>query len=104
MSVRLKARSRLQFSPLLVLDGREEWDLPERPPIVPQSDDAQYTVMQGDRIDRLAKRFYGEELLWWVLADANNMEILPIDLHEGAVIRVPSPRYIIEEYFRQVAL
>jgi hypothetical protein len=99
MSVSLKPTSRLRFDQDLTLDGVEFWDTLDLPTIPPQNDDIQYTVTSVDRIDSLAQRFYGDPVLWWVIAGANSMEILPTDLNIGAVIRIPSPRYVAQQLF-----
>lgn len=99
MAVVVKKRSRLNFGNLLSLDGYEFWDLLEPPTIVPQVDDVFYQVKGSDRIDRLAFDFYGDPVLWWVLAVANDLEFLPTQLNEGLVLRIPSPRYVQQVLF-----
>jgi hypothetical protein len=94
MSVQVKKRSRLQFGRLLTIDGFVFWDLLQLPTIVPQPDDTFYTILGPDRIDLLAYRFYGDPILWWIIAAANSMELIPSDFTAGAVIRIPSPRYV----------
>lgn len=47
-----------------------------------------YLVGVGDRIDRLAYRFYGDESLWWVIADAND-GLLSDPLTPGTLLRIP---------------
>lgn len=53
-----------------------------------------YLVAEGDRIDRLADRFYGDPELWWVIADANPDVLLPDPLAPGVVLRIPDGRDI----------
>jgi nucleoid-associated protein YgaU len=49
-----------------------------------------FTVRQGDRIDALAREFYGDEYQWWMIARANP-EILHWDsIEPGTIIRIPS--------------
>jgi len=94
--VKIAKNSRLLFSALLSVDGIEFWDLNSLPPVPVRDDEIQYTVTFTDRIDLLAYKFYGDPVLWWVLALANSMEILPTDLKPGSVIRVPSSVFITE--------
>ncbi len=48
------------------------------------------TLTQGDRVDLIAKRVYGDETMWWRIADANP-EILDWTFPPvGAVLRIPS--------------
>jgi len=100
MTVQLKKRSRLQFGTLLSIDGFVFWDLLQLPTIVPQTDDTFYTITGSDRIDLLAYKFYGDPILWWVLAAANDLELIPSDFTAGIVLRVPSPRYVQVLYQR----
>jgi len=101
MSVSLSQNSRLRFSQFVNTDGVSFWDLPEFPTIVKQSDDLQYRVVATDRIDTLASKFYGDPVLWWVIAVANDMELLPTDISEGQLIRIPSPRYVSQTLFQK---
>jgi nucleoid-associated protein YgaU len=101
MSVNIKNFSRLQFGTLLNIDGFEFWDLLQLPDIPPQPDDTFYTVLGTDRIDTLANKFYGNPILWWVLALANDLELLPTDLNVGSVLRVPSQRYVQKVLFKK---
>jgi len=49
-----------------------------------------YQVLQGDRIDNLAFKFYGDPLRWWVIADANPQRMDWGSLVPGEIIRVPT--------------
>jgi nucleoid-associated protein YgaU len=92
--------SRLRFGSPGEVDGIQFWDLLDLPDIPEQPDDLTYRVRGGDRIDLLANVFYGDPILWWVLASANNIEIVPTELNEGSVLRVPSPRFVQLQLFR----
>jgi hypothetical protein len=92
--------SRLRFGSPGTIDGIEFWDVLDLPVLPEQSDDISYQVQGGDRIDRLANKFYGDPELWWVIAEANGFEILPTDLNEGEFIRIPSPRFVQQQLFR----
>lgn len=48
----------------------------------------EYTVTQGDRIDRLAYKSLGDSRLWWLLADLNP-HVDPLFLKGGDVLRFP---------------
>jgi nucleoid-associated protein YgaU len=102
MSTAITTNSRLRFATLLRGESVEFWDLLDLPEIVIQSDDLQYTVTGAERIDNLAFKFYGNPELWWVLAAANDMELIPNDLYAGQLLRVPSPRYVLQQLFQKV--
>lgn len=101
MAVKLRSPSRLRFSQLIELEGVEHWELPEYPAIDPAKDDKRYVVDRNDRIDRLAFKFYGSPDLWWIIALANGMELLPNDLHPQQTIRVPSQRRVFTQILRR---
>jgi len=103
----IKRSSRLQFAEFLNdLDGDQNgfdfFELTEYPEIEAQTDDIVYLVKTTDRMDLLAYRYYQDCVLWWVIAVANNMELLPDDLQEGETIIIPSPRYVLNDLFKSV--
>lgn len=97
MPVNVNNYSRLKFADLVTVGGYEFWNPVFVDEIIPQDDDTSYTVNSNDRIDRLAFTFYGDPILWWVIACANNLELLPSALSEGMVLRIPSSRYVTQE-------
>lgn len=48
-----------------------------------------YTVIEGDTLDLLAYRNYGDERLWWVIADVNPGIKFPTQLEAGSIIVIP---------------
>ncbi len=101
MTVRVRDTSRLKFARMLNLDGVEHWEVPEYPKIDPATDDRRYIVDRNDRIDRLADRLYGSADLWWVIALANGMELLPNDMYENQELRIPSGRRVFTTILRR---
>lgn len=104
MTVSVRDRSRLRFARLLEIDSFVFWDTLELPAFPEQFDDVSYEVKQTDRIDLLAFRFYGDATLWWVIAGANDMEILPTDMDTGDILRIPSARFVLQELFKNIVL
>ena len=84
------------------MDGVEFWDTLVLPPARPRSDDLIYTVQSNDRIDLIAQQFYRNPVFWWVIAWANDMDIIPTDLKEGANIRIPSMAFVESQLLRRV--
>lgn len=81
MSVRIKrGSSRLAFAKLVVIDGIEFWTRPEIPRLTPGADDIQYTPIDGQRIDSIAKLVYQQDALWWVIAHRNDIKIIPNEI------------------------
>ena len=49
----------------------------------------EYSWVDGDRMDLLAYRSYGNSALWWVIADFNPEILDPSNITPGTVVRVP---------------
>jgi hypothetical protein len=103
MAVSVNKHSRLRFTQILTIDGVEFWDMLDLPVIPIQPDDIQYQVQTQDRIDSLAFKFYGDPVLWWVIAYVNKLELVPNDLNVGAELRIPSPSYVQNVLFKKVS-
>lgn len=101
MAVKVRDTSRLRFARLITLDGIEHWEHPEYPEIRPAPDDIFYAVDLNDRIDKLAERFYSAPELWWIIALANDLRLLPNDLNERQTLRIPSGRRVFTEILRK---
>lgn len=99
MAVTLGKNSRLRFGQLMSIEGIEFWEVLDLPEIPSNDDDFEYVVTSSDRIDLLAHRFYGDSVLWWVIAVANDLELLPTELVVGSALRIPSPSYVKRELF-----
>jgi len=50
--------------------------------------DMYFLAQEGDRCDNLAFRFYGDSLLWWVIARENSLKTMNIPA--GTHLRIPS--------------
>lgn len=77
-----------------VLDGREVQYVRRRLlPDQPQSHTTMsVTVTDGDRLDLIAARAFGDPLAWWLLAD-HNQAMDPSDLVDepGRDLQIPMP-------------
>jgi len=69
------------------------WNVPK---IDEQPQDVYYTVQAGEprRLDKIAYNQYGNYLLWWIIALANNIADPFTELEVGQVIRIPYLPYI----------
>ena len=47
------------------------------------------TTQDGDRLDLLAKEFYGDERLWFVIASSNNLGKGTLAVPKGIPITIP---------------
>lgn len=52
-----------------------------------------YMVREGDRLDRLAQRFFHDPRKWWLIADANPDVLTPDQLLvPGRTLKIPKDR------------
>ena len=47
----------------------------------------QYTV--SDRLDLLAKKFYHDYQLWWIILEANTIYRTVLDIKVGDILKIP---------------
>ena len=94
MSTRLDKSSRLLLSDYLEIDGIEFFDILDLPNYIHQTNDLEHFVIEGDRLDLIAYKYYQDSALGWVIAWANDIEISPADLTYGTYLIVPDPTYI----------
>lgn len=75
-------------------DGRVARTLTTRV-IVHDASALEHTVSDGERLDTLANRFYGEATRYWLILDANPDTLNPFELLEpGRPIHVPRNRLV----------
>ena len=56
---------------------------------VPERNDDLYFISQeGDRLDNLANRFYGDAKLWWFIGKVNNINTMNVP--SNISLRIPS--------------
>jgi nucleoid-associated protein YgaU len=60
------------------------------PKIKPNNNDLYIISEQGDRLDLLANKYYGDTTLWWVIATANNINDATFYVEAGIQLRIPS--------------
>lgn len=94
MSVDIKNTSRLNMADLKVIDNIEFWDILDLPVYVPLSTDVRHVVSDGDRLDLIANLYYQNYALDWVIAWANDLELLPVDLIINTTLYIPSITFI----------
>jgi nucleoid-associated protein YgaU len=55
----------------------------------------EHVVMDGERLDQLASRFYGDPRKYWLILDANPEELNPLLLlRPGHRLRIPQDRAV----------
>ena len=86
-----KGTSRLVHAKFVVVGGIGFWTRPEIRDIPVGLGDRVHEVESSDRIDLLAKKYYQRPKLWWVIAHANDLFDLPVELSSGVRLRIPDP-------------
>ena len=98
MAVGKSVESVLNNYQLRLYKGVEFWGECDLPEVAARDDDGVYTVKETDRVDTIAREFYGSETLWWVIARRNNLYNLPEDLEAciGKQIFITKERYVLD--------
>lgn len=71
-------------------DGSTRQVIAQRFDVAPGTATQSHRLVQGEALDLLARRLYGDERLWWKILDANSIRY-PLDLEPGDVIDLPDP-------------
>lgn len=67
-----------------------DYSLEVTPPLVPHtSNDKQHTVMDGETLQNIAYRYYGDSGKWHLIAEANNILNPLAELEPYQLIRIP---------------
>ena len=70
-------------------------------PNIPVSEDDIYVIATaGDRYDTLARQFYRDSSLWWIIAYANNHQRASLNVTPGVQLRIPSNKNTAIELYR----
>lgn len=79
---------------VLYVDGDNEFlGRRERIDTTPGPDDVFHTVREGDRLDLLSYRYFGQAELWWIICDYNDISFA-LDVAAGRVLRIPSSEHV----------
>ena len=80
---------------ILFKDGQAEFlGTRQRIDTTPRFDDVFHTVIEGDRADLIAWRYFARPELWWVVCDYNDL-FFPLELEVGTVLRMPSREHLV---------
>lgn len=68
-----------------------DYSLEAKHPIVPESpNDIQHTVKDGETLQNIAFRYYGDSGKWYIIAEANKILNPFKELEMGNLIRIPT--------------
>ena len=72
-------------------------------PNVPVSEDDIYVISTaGDRYDTLAKQFYRDASLWWIIASANNHQRASLVITPGVQLRIPADKALALQLYQDL--
>lgn len=69
----------------------------QSPDLADRDGDIEYTVQDGDRLDKLSLYYYGTPFLWWVIAAKNQIDLPDIELYGGKKIIITDPDYVVSQ-------
>lgn len=71
-------------------DGKRVLFTTEYPKIEPSETDIIVISNDGDYLDTLAHKYYGDPTLWWVIALVNNLGKARMSVSPGLQLRIPT--------------
>ena len=74
---------------LVDINGRNYKSRTDYPKFQLKETDTYYVTISGDRLDLLAQRFYQDVTKWWIIAEANSLEVLSFEVKPGLQLRIP---------------
>lgn len=57
-----------------------------------------------ERLDKLAKKWLGDERLWWVIALYNNFDLYEEDLYRGLRVNIPDRQWVQDNVINRPAV
>lgn len=70
-------------------DGKLVYKSTLYPTIPFTEEDIYITVSSDDYLDALAKKYYGDESYWWIIAVANNISEGKLSINADKQLRIP---------------
>lgn len=70
-------------------DGKRVYKSVVYPIINPSDNDVQVVSNDGDYLDTLAYKYYGDPTLYWIIARANNCGKGRMSVPQGLTLRIP---------------
>ena len=77
--------------------GKNIYELKPAPKFDDSDNDIVIITTAEDRLDLLAKRFYDDETLWYVIVYNNNLTEIDLKLKEGTQLKIPSNPFTIKD-------
>lgn len=83
-------------------DGKDVYTSTYYPVIHESESDIYIIASETDYLDSLAKKYYGSEDYWWIIANANGIGYGKLSIPFGKQLRIPGDISRIMEDFKRV--
>jgi nucleoid-associated protein YgaU len=70
-------------------DGKRVYRTTIYPPVPVSEMDLQIVTNEGDYLDTLALKYYGDPTLYWIIANVNNIGKGRMSVEPGLTLRIP---------------
>lgn len=82
-------------------DGKRVYKTTAYPVIFPTDSDIQVVSNEGDYLDSLAYKYYGDPTLYWIIAAANKIGKGRLSVTPGLTLRIPvNVNEIVDQFNR----
>lgn len=71
-------------------DGKRVYKSTIYPTVAPSSTDLTVISQEGDFLDTLAYKYYGDPTLFWIIANVNNLGKGRFSVPPGTTLRIPT--------------
>jgi hypothetical protein len=71
-------------------EGKRYYKTVLYPQITPKISDIYVITDAGDRLDNIARKFYSDTTLWWIISISNNMNQCSLYPTPGTQLRIPT--------------
>lgn len=85
-------------------DGKRVYLTTSYPVIIPSDSDILVVSNEGDYLDTLAYKYYGDPSLWWIIALSNNIGKGRLSVESGISLRIPTNINQIMDQFNRLNL
>ena len=86
MTTRYNTNSNIKTS----YNGKQFFGTRTYPIINPDDSDIIYITKDNDYLDALAFKFYKDQSMWWIIAQANNLGMGRLSIQGGLQLRIPT--------------
>ncbi len=82
-------------------DGKRVYKTTTYPVVIPSSNDIQVVSNEGDYLDTMAYKYYGDPTLYWIIANVNHIGKGRLSVQPGLTLRIPvNVNEIIDQFNR----